>query len=50
MTAETIASVGLLFVALDGFAVRSAWFAHSALPRTTYAGLVFLGTAGVSAW
>ncbi len=48
-TAETIASVGLLYVLLDGFAIRSAWFAHTALPRTTFAGLIFLGTAGVAA-
>jgi hypothetical protein len=48
-TAETIASVGLLYVLLDGFAIRSAWFAHTAIPRTTFAGLIFLGTAGVAA-
>ncbi len=49
-TAETIASVGLLYVLLDAFAVRSAWFTHMGLPRTTWAGLIFLATAGVSAW
>ncbi len=49
-TAETIASVGLLYVLLDAFAIRSAWFAHTAIPRTTFAGLIFLATAGVAAW
>ncbi|OLB78641.1 MAG: hypothetical protein AUI14_12640 [Actinobacteria bacterium 13_2_20CM_2_71_6] len=49
-TAETISSVGLLFVLLDGFSAWSAWLRHSGLPRATFAGLVFLGTAGVSAW
>ena len=49
-TAETIASVGLLFVLLDGFAIRSAWFPRGPLGRETYAGLVFLGAAGVAAW
>lgn len=47
-TAETICSVGLLFVLLLGFAIWTAWFAHSALPATTYAGLVFLSTAVVA--
>ena len=49
-TAETIASVGLTYVLLDGFAIRSAWFGHTGIPRTTFAGLIFLGTAGVAAW
>src|SRR5439155_17629514 len=40
-TAETIASVGLLFVLLDGFAIRSAWFPRGPLGREAYAGLVF---------
>ena len=48
-TAETIASVGLLFVLLAGFAVWSVWFIHSGLPGTVYAGLVCLMTAGVAA-
>jgi hypothetical protein len=48
-TAETIASVGLLFVLLDGYAGWSAqWFSGTGLSRTGYAGLVCLVTAGVA--
>jgi hypothetical protein len=49
-TAETIASVGLVFVLLDGYNVWSAgWLAHSGLTAAGYAGLVCLGASGVAA-
>src|SRR5207245_6027183 len=48
-TAETIATVGLVFVLLDGYAAWTArWFVHSGLPGSAYAGLVCLATAGVA--
>ncbi len=48
-TAETIATVGLVFVLLDGYAAWTAhWFVHSGLPGSGYAGLVCLATAGIA--
>jgi len=48
-TAETIASVGLLFVLLDGFAVWTVWLIHTTISGRVYGGLVFLVTACVAA-
>jgi hypothetical protein len=49
-TAETVASIGLLFVLLDGYAAWTAhWFSGSGLSGTGYGGLLCLVVAGVSA-
>ncbi len=49
-TAETLASVGLLFVLLDGYAIwASDALAGTRMSGTAFAGLVCLATAGVAA-
>ncbi len=49
-TAETIASVAIVFVLLDGYNAWSAgWIAGSGLTKAAYTGLVCLAAAGIAA-
>ncbi len=49
-TAETVATVGLIFVLVDGYNVWSAgWLRGTGLTAAAYAGLVCLAAAGIAA-